>query len=168
MNRDTFYSLGFSDRDVDRMIDAPDTNEITSQSISTFVLGTMINVVNSTYRNTPIFNLKTLEENDFIDFNTKSASEEYLSIQLTTSKEAATTSLAVSADINAALNVGGVFGASAALHGDYSHDQASSTGEVYVSMQRGRTGSYHQINCDDFQSAYDFTPYLIGKKLTIE
>jgi hypothetical protein len=160
--------LGFDNRDIRRLSTAEPRNKIDNESVPTFVLGTIINVIDSTYSNTPIFNLGNLNEESLLDLNAQSASQDDLRISMTTNKSAATTSHAVSVDANASANFGGVFGASAAAHFDFSLSLAHSDGNVYVTMSRGKHGSYFQINTKDLKSGIDFTPYLIGTELTYE
>ncbi len=115
--------------------------------------------------NTPIFNLANLDAEGLLDLNPFSASQDDLSITLSSSKAAASSSYAVSADLKASVNVMGIVGGSAAAHYEHSMALANSDGNVYVTMTRGRHGSYFRINTGDFADGYDFTPFLIGSEL---
>lgn len=166
MNSLILNRFGFNERDILRLSTAPNNQKIDSNSIPTFVLGTILNVIESTYCNTPIFNLKNLDEKGLLDLNKQSASQDDLCIKMTSNKTAATTSSKVSYTAKAACNFGGIIAASGSFHNDQSLSMANSDGNVYVSMQRGKSGSYYQINTKDLASGIDLTPYLIGTRLT--
>ncbi len=158
-------TLGFDSRDIHRLSTSPDGNKIDNDSVPTFVLGTIINSIPSTYSNTPIFNLKNLQNIGLLDLNPQSASQDDLSILMTSNKNAACNSNTVSVDIKASANFAGIIGASTAAHCEQSMSLANSDGNIYVSMQRGKHGSYYAINTRDLIAGYDLTPFLIGNEL---
>jgi hypothetical protein len=166
MESNTLKKLGLEDRDISRIANSPNNNKINNDSISTFVLGTMINTIDSTFVNTPIFNLKTLDDDGLLDLNAQSASQDDMSILMTSNKKAACNSNVFSVDAKVAANIGGIIGGSASAHYDQSMSLANSDGNIYVAMQRGKHGSYYQILISDFKAGLDLTPYLIGKELT--
>ena len=158
--------LGFDERDIDRLSAVSNRHEIDMDSMTTFVLGTVISTIDSTYSNSPIFNLKNLDDESLLDLNPQSASQDDLSILMTSNKKATSFSYAASVDSKTSANFAGLIGAGAAMHADQSLSLANSDGNIYVAMNRGKHGSYFEINTEDLKAGYDFTPYLIGTELT--
>ena len=155
-----------SERDFARVAANTGRNRIDRDTIPTFVLGTIINVIDSTYSNIPIFNLQLLDKASLLDLNAQSASEDDLAITMTSNKNATSTSSTFAAEASASANFGGLIGASASAKYGHAQSLANSDGNVYVSMGRGKHGSYYQINTQDLASGIDFTPYLNGNELT--
>ena len=158
--------LGFDERDIHRLSTNNDRKKIDMKSVPTFVLGTVISVIDSSYSNTPIFNLKNLDDESLLDLDTGSGSRDYVSISMTSNKNATSFSYAAAADSSTSANFAGLIGAGVAVHADQSLSLANSDGNIYVVMNRGRNGSYLEINTEDLKAGYDFTPYLIGTALT--
>lgn len=166
MTIETLGRYGFDRRDIARAAGSPANERISNETIPTFVLGTVINAMDSTFKNIPVFHLKNLDDAGLLDLNRQSAAQDDLSIKLTSNKSAATVSEQVTAEVKAAANLGGIIGVSAAVHYDHANSTANSDGNVYVAMQRGKHGSYYQINTRDLHDGFDFTPYLIGSALS--
>lgn len=160
--------LDFDDRDIHRLSSPNTRHQINKDSVPTFVLGTIISTIDSTYSNTPVFNLKNLDQAGLLDLNPQSAAQDDLGILMTSNKNAASSSNAVSVDAKASANFGGIIGAAAAAHYDQSLSLANSDGNIYVTMNRGKHGSYYEINTEDLKSGYDFTPFLIGRELNAD
>ncbi|WP_321530672.1 hypothetical protein [uncultured Desulfuromonas sp.] len=158
--------LGFDQRDVDRLTAASNHHQVTVDTIPTFVLGTVINMIDSTYNNTPIFNLGNLDKDGLLDLNPQSASQDDISIKMVSNKAAYTFSYKAAAKSETSANLLGFVGAGLAAQFDQSLSRANSDGNVYVSMSRGKHDSYFEINAADLASGYDFTPYLIGTELS--
>ena len=116
----------------------------------------------------PSLTLANLDAEGLLDLNPFSASQDDLSITMSSSKAAASSSYAVSADLKASVNVMGIVGGSAAAHYEHSMALANSDGNVYVTMTRGRHRFvpwrhgrresflcvYRLVECD--RSPYDF------------
>ena len=157
--------LGFDERDIDRLSTPNGRNLITADSISTFVLGTVVNVIESTYVNTPVFNLKLMDDDSLLDLNAQSAGNDDIATIMTSNKNATSFSYTQSLDTKTSANFAGLIGLGAAVHSDHSKALANSDGSIYVAMSRGRHGSYFEIQTEDLTSGLDLTPYLIGTEL---
>ena len=140
--------------------------DITPESIKSLSVGSSINTAASTYNLRPIFDLARLKEDNRVDVDS-SQSMEKTELRLTSNKKASSSSNQTTIDASLSGNYAGYKGA-AAYHYAGAAQSTKSDGTVSVQMTSANTHNVIAILNSGFSGSDNFTPYLIGSKLSDE
>lgn len=144
--------------------------DITPESIKSLSVGSSINTAASTYNLRPIFDLGRLKEDGRLNVDT-TRSQQKTQLRMTSNKAASTDADQFTFDVSASGSIGGEWGgakAAAAYHHASARRETKSDGSVSVQMLSANTNNIVSILGTGFTGSENFTPYLLGTKLTDE
>ena len=137
---------------------------ITIDSAKDMTIGAKVNTADSSFIVRPIFDLALLYQDNYLDVNLSSSTQEGTEIKLVSNKNATSHSEEERYDFTAS-GRGRGFKASSAYHQEDKRQESSSDGTVNVTMSYNTTGAYVELTTSGFNDNASFTPYLIGSKL---
>ena len=140
--------------------------DITPESIKSLSVGSSIDTAASTYNLRPIFDLGRLKEDNRLDVDT-TGSQEKTVLRITSNKKASSASSQTTVDTSFSGSGAGFKGA-AAFHYADAQQSTKSDGTVSVQMASANTNNVASILSSGFTGGDNFTPYLIGSKLSDE
>lgn len=140
---------------------------LTIDSVKNLTIGSRIHSADSSYIQSPVFDVLRLNEDGKLDINNHSGTKASTSLNLSTSKYATSHSEQQKLDFKASSSGMG-WKASVAYHQENASQGASFDGNATVELAYNQTGAYIEILPGGFEHAYDFSKYLLGRVLRAE